>query len=410
MRPSDTLQAAVQMALHPTSNVSALYGLITATPNFRFTPFLTAAPNDWTIGVSYTTSALGLGVNTGTLSTLDIDASGRVWFPSNATGKVGAAYFDPASISFNGPFNSTAMVHPQQVAIDSAGYAWYNDSATATVGAYLVTAPATTQSKSMPGTTSTSLTISGDDRVYVGVTNGSTFQLGEIPAARGSYALVSSIFGGSITFTYASASLAGDTGNGAGIAASDPVGTQFQDYLLLDGLFSIPVVSSTNGNSGQVTYTGGINYISVLSANASPVDGLCTYQDRTCHTINSGMEHGVQGMAIDGNSNLWVSESANGGVLQIAESSATSTPVPASEFLHGATGATGGGTVTATAPYGIGIDATGNVWMTNAGCNTTGCTPGNFTLTEIVGAGTPTITPVSAQITGGGDVGTKPTH
>ena len=78
--------------------------------------------------------------------------------------------------------------------------------------------------------------------------------------------------------------------------------------------------------------------------------------------------------------------------------SATANPVPATEFLHGATGATGGGTVTATTPYGIGIDATGNVWMTNAGCIATGCTPGNFTLTEIVGAGVPTITPVSAQI------------
>ena len=46
--------------------------------------------------------------------------------------------------------------------------------------------------------------------------------------------------------------------------------------------------------------------------------------------------------------------------------------------------------------------------MTNAGCNTTGCTPGNFTLTEIVGAAGPTITPVSAQITGGNLVGTRP--
>ena len=151
------------------------------------------------------------------------------------------------------------------------------------------------------------------------------------------------------------------------------------------------MVSATNANSGQVTYTGGINYISVRSAptTGSSTDGLCDYQDRTCHTINAGTKHALQGMAIDGNSNLWVSESANGGVLQIAESSATANPVPATEFLHGATGATGGGTVTATAPYGIGIDATGNVWMTNAGCNTTGCTPGNFTLTEIVGAGSP---------------------
>jgi hypothetical protein len=62
-----------------------------------------------------------------------------------------------------------------------------------------------------------------------------------------------------------------------------------------------------------------------------------------------------------------------------------------------------------TAPYGVGIDATGNVWVTNAGCSVNDCVPGTFTLTEIVGAGFPTITPVSAQITSGNLVGTEPT-
>ena len=410
-RPSDTLQAAVQMALHPLSNVTPLYNLIGSTP--QFSPYLTQAPNDWTIGVSYTTSALGLGVNTGTLSTLDIDANGRVWFPSNATGKMGAAYFDPTNQSFNGPFDSTGLVHPQQVAIDSLGFAWYNDSATAKVGGYSVTAPGTAQSMSLPGTISTSLTISGDDRIYVGVTNGSTFQLGNIPANRSSYSLLSTIFGTAITFTYPSASLAGDTGNGAAIAASDPVTPQFQNYRLLVGLFTIPNASATNANSGQVVYTGestGNTYISVHSApvTGSSTDGLCPYSSFACHNITTGTRHALQGMAVDGNNNLWVSESAIGGVLQVLASNATQNPLVGNEFLHGATGAIGGGTVTATAPYGIGIDATGNVWMTNAGCNTTGCTPGNFTLTEIVGAGAPTITPVSAQVTGTGGVGTRP--
>jgi hypothetical protein len=175
------------------------------------------------------------------------------------------------------------------------------------------------------------------------------------------------------------------------------------------------IVAATGGNSGQVTYIGGINYIGVHSAPTAGTsnDGLCAYSQGTCHNINiSGAvtKHALQGMALDGDTNLWVSESANGGVLQIPEASATANPVPATEFLHGATGATGGGTATATTPYGIGIDATGNVWMTNAGCIATGCTPGNFTLTEIVGAGAPTITPVSAQITGTGGslVGTRP--
>jgi hypothetical protein len=268
---------------------------------------------------------------------------------------------------------------------------------------------------SLPGTTSASLTISGDDRIYVGVTTiGPAFQLGEIPAGRGSYSLVSSIFGGSIMFAYPLTSVGGDTGNGAGIAASDPV-EGLQNYLLLDGLFSIPIVSAPGVSSGQVTYTGGINYVSVLSAptTGNSTDELCAYSNRACNNINvngATTRNAPQGMAIDGSSNLWVSESANGGVLQIAESNATATPVPANEFRHGATGATGGGTATATTPYGIGIDATGNVWMTNAGCNTTGCAPGNFTLTEIVGAGVPTITPVSAQITSGSLVGTRPTN
>ena len=416
-RPSDTLQAAVQMALHPLSNVTALYNLIGSTP--QFSPYLSQAPNDWTIGVSYTTPALGLGVNTGTLSTLDIDTNGRVWFPSNAAGKIGAAYFDPISISFNGPFNSTALVHPQQVAIDSAGYAWYNDSATATVGGYLTTTPATTQSLSLPNWTSSSVTISADDRIYVGVTNtnGSTFQLGRIPAGappRTGYSLVTAIGGGSIVFTHPSASLAGDSLDGAGIATADPGGTELEDWRLFLGLFAAPVLSATNANSGQVVYTTGINYISALSAptTGGPTDGLCDYQNAACNTINvngATTRHGPQGMAVDGNNILWVSESANGGVLQIPVSAATANPVIATELLHGATGATGGGTVTAIRPYGIGIDATGNVWMTNAGCNTTGCTPGGFTLTEIVGAATPTIAPASAQITSGTDlVGTEP--
>ena len=330
-RPADTLQAAVQMALHPVTNVTALYNLITTTP--AFVPQLTSAPHDWTIGVSYTTSALGLGVNAGTLSTLDIDTNGRVWFPSNAAGKIGAAYFDPASLSFNGPFNSTTLAHPQQVAIDANGYAWYNDSATGTgtVAGYLTTAPSMTQALSLPNTTSTSLTIGANDGIYVGVTTaGPAFQLGNIPADRGSYTLLSGLLG-VVMFAHPSASIAGDTGNGTGIAASDATSGQLQDYLLLGGQILLPILSATNANSGQVVYTTGINYISALSAPAtgSSTDALCDYQDRACNTINvngATTKHAVQGMAVDGSSNLWVSESANGGVLQIPVSAERRTP------------------------------------------------------------------------------------
>ena len=213
------------MALFPAAQVDNLYNLITTTA--PFTPYLTAEPNDWTIGVSYTSSAVGLAVDTGTVSTMDIDASGRIWFPSNAAGEAGAAYFDPASQSFNGPFNTTGLVHPQQVAIDANGYAWYNDSAAATVPAYLTSAPMTTQTVSLPSTTSDGLTVGGDDRVNVGITSGSVFELANVSADRATFAVDPGI-----TFVFPVASIAGDIADGDAVTITNSGTTQMRSYYV----------------------------------------------------------------------------------------------------------------------------------------------------------------------------------
>jgi hypothetical protein len=408
-RPSDTLQAAVQMALFPTTQVNNLFNLQTPQAPFAGLP---TPPNDWTIGVGYTSSAVGLAVDTGTLSTLDIDASGRIWFPSNAAGKAGAAYFDPVGQSFNGPFNSTSLVHPQQVAIDANGFAWYNDSAATTVAGYMISAPMTTQTASLPATTSNSLTVGGDDRINVGVTNASVFRLANISADRTSFSLAPGI-----SFIFPVASMAGDIANGDAVTISNPVTTQMRSYYVSAVPAATDIVNS-NDDSGQVIYTGN-DYISVrsYSGTGNNNDALCIYSQARCFNVQGVTKNTGQGIAIDGGKNLWVAESSNGGVVQVPINSPTGTDgaiylnpsgannVPNNEFLHG----TGNGG-TATMPYGIGVDATGNVWVTNAGCSTNDCAPGSFTLTEIVGAGFPTITPVSAQITGGNLVGTEPTH
>ena len=410
-RPSDTLQAAVQMALHPISEVTNLYNLINTTP--AFTPYLTEPPNDWTIGVAYTNSSVALAVDTGTLSTLDIDASGRVWLPSSAEGKAGAAYFDPASQSFNGPFNSTGLVHPQQVVIDANGYAWYNDNVTPTVAGYLISAPTTTQSESLPRTVSTSLTVTGDGLIGVGVTVGELFSIATIPADRSSYSLISEI-----SFPYRAASMAGDVNNGGAVAVSSPTTTQMQNVYVSSTGGVTTIVSAKNTYSGQVIYTGN-DFVSIRSAptKGSSNDGLCIYSTATCYSIHGGTKNALQGMAIDGHKDLWVTESGNGGLLQVPENNPTASfgsvyvdptggNVSANEFLHGL-----GNGSTMPLPYGIGVDATGNLWVTNAGCTEDGCTPGSFTLTEIVGAGFPTITPISAQIPNGTNlVGTEPTN
>ena len=55
---------------------------------------------------------------------------------------------------------------------------------------------------------------------------------------------------------------------------------------------------------------------------------------------------------------------------------------------------------TMSVPYGLAIDNSGNVWVSNAGCVTrtaTLCTPGPLVLSELIGAAGPTITPIAAQ-------------
>jgi len=63
--PVNTFQAALDIAQYPGNNVSSLYSLVSAQSAFPST--LTAAPNDWTIGITYTnsllTSGVGLGIN-----------------------------------------------------------------------------------------------------------------------------------------------------------------------------------------------------------------------------------------------------------------------------------------------------------------------------------------------------------
>ncbi|HZQ45007.1 MAG TPA: hypothetical protein VFA99_17275 [Acidobacteriaceae bacterium] len=406
-RPSDTLQAAVQMALHPTTEVANLYNLGTTTPPFSGLP---TQPNDWSIGVSYTSSSVGLSVNTGTLSTLDIDSAGRIWFPSNASGQVGAAFFDPTTQSFSGPYNTTGLVFPQQVAIDANGYAWYNDSANTTVPGYLVTGPATTESVSLPNTNSESVTVGGDDRINVGITDGGRYELANISTSRSSYSIASGV-----TFAFPVQSIAGDISDGDAVAITDPTTSTLRNYYV-KGTTSTQVVNS-NDDSGQVIYTGNDD-IDVRSAGTGGANAaLCFYSAATCYNFKGGLQDAVWGAAIDGGKQIWVADATAAGVLQVPVNNPTATGssiylnsngnlnIPANSLLHGS-----GNGGTATIPYGIGVDVTGNVWVTNAGCTTTNCTPGTFTLTEIVGAGYPTITPVSAQITSGNLVGTEPTQ
>jgi hypothetical protein len=429
--PYDTLQAAVEIALSEYSisasqsagTVSNLYSLQGVTPAFG--GGLTAQPNDFTIGISYTSSAFGLAVTNGIASTLDIDSSNRIWFPSNASGKIGAGYFDPTSRTFGGPFNSltSPLVFPDQVAIDQSGYVWYNDIGSANVDGFLSTAPTTVQAFSLALSTSNALTIGKDNKVNVGIAAaGNNNELANINAARTSYSLEAGTSGG---FANPVTSIAADPSLDNGVATTNASGTSLQDYLVTPSPLRVTSeITSTKDDSGQVIYVGsnpndgttndfvGTRPFSSSANGTIANDGICIFSIQKCKNIKGKNTNSPVGIAIDGAKNLWLPESANGGLLQVTPTGTGNSPyinagggVPNSEYLHDSSN---GGTL--TIPYGVAIDKEGNVWISNAGCTTAPfCVPGSFTLTEIVGAAAPTVIPVSAQIQFG-LTGTEPVH
>ena len=173
--PIDTLQAALNIAQNPGSNVSAIYAQIALVTPFG-TPSYTAAPTDWALAIVYQGAGVAFGDNNGAgdydATGIAIDANGNVWVPvdcgsdvadqsSANTGAGNCGYGNgvvavfsnlgvPLSPSatptsaggYTGPVSgSKSILNPQSIAIDQNGYAWignYPASYTSTAGSITV--------------------------------------------------------------------------------------------------------------------------------------------------------------------------------------------------------------------------------------------------------------------------------
>jgi hypothetical protein len=263
----------------------------------------------------------------------------------------------------------------------------------------------------MANTVSDSLTIGDDNRVNVGIDNGN-FGIANISADRKSYTMETGP-----NFNYPAISMSGDAVGGEAVTTGDYIVRQMQSYYV-DPTGTTTDVVNVGALSGQVIFTAN-DFVAVHQHSTrlgSPFDGLCIYSAQACYPFSNSLNNTPAGIAIDGASNLWVAEAGDASILNIPVTTPgtgsgtvylnSSNTIPYFEYQHGANN---GGTL--VKPMGIGVDNEGNVWVSNAGCTTFDCAAGSFTLTEIVGAAAPTVTPVSGQITGTNNlVGTEPTY
>ncbi len=371
--PTDTATAAVNIAHNPGANVASLFALQGATPPFQ--PALSAAPNDFTLAISFTAA------NMGTPEELAIDSSGNVWVSNNPGGAGLTNNFlfefgsDGTLLSGANGYTGGGLSYPGGLAIDGNGNVWlanggnsvseFNSSGTA---------------KSGPS----GYTGSGMDdpwQIAIDASNN----------AWSSNFLSAYITKISPTGVILSGS-AGYTGSGFSdpfyIAIDTSGNAWISDDTFLDELSPAgSVLSGSDGFSGAglnepgqiaIDSVGNVwapnagggsgTSISKLSPAGAAISGPGGY--------TGGGLNAPQYLAIDANGNVWVANTIGN---SISEFNSSGTAITGSNgFLAGL-----------NSPDSVAIDSTGDVWVSDAG---------NARIVEFVGLASPVVTPIVANL------------
>jgi sugar lactone lactonase YvrE len=383
---TDTLQAILDMARNPTNvgNVSTPpFSLVSPTP--PFVPNLGATPpNDWTLGLSYT-SATTLGtpaysfLKTG--YQLAVDSVGNVYVvnsPGSTSGN-SVAVISPAGKAVGSLLSGSVLGSPRGIAIDTNDNVWVSNNASATNSLVEYTTGGSINTFTSPAVLY-GIAINGNNDVFV--TEAASQELLELTGGAGTLANVASL-------GVSAESIAIDPSNNVWVANS-------ASSTVTEAKFNCTTLPCTFGS--KVSFTGLTNAFAVaIDQNAIPwvsnasTTNKVTMLDLT--TPTSGGTASVSGLgglsapdfiAMDGASNLWAPNSTGGSVTEIAAGSTTTALSPSTGFTH-----------TFATPRAIAIDSSGNVWVVSVAGSSSVTTP---VLTEIVGAAVPVVTPLSKAV------------
>ncbi len=366
---TNTIDAMLDIAQHPAQNQSALFGLVTGTAPFQ--PTLAAAPNDWTVDIKYTGGGLDAS------KAIAIDSSGNVWV-TNLNNSLSEFSSTGTAISPAAGYTGNGLNVPWGIGIDPSGNVWAVDSNSNALSKF-----------SSTGTAIASYTGGGLTTPY-GIGIGGT---GVVWAAN-----ISTVSAFLNTGTVQTGSPYAPTGGGTQdyyCIAIDGSGNVWASNKLATG--NVEKWSSTgaviaNYNAGPQANSWGIAidssaHVWVANNSAKSVTEL-NNNGTLVGTYTVGGLNTPQGLAVDGLGNVWVINNSANSVTELNNSGAALSPT---------TGFLGGGL---SGTFDVAVDGSGNVWVSN---NTTG----SNSITEIVGAAAPVVTPISVAVKNN-TLGTRP--
>lgn len=355
-QPADTVQAIRNISQNPGANVPALFALAGAQP---FRPALAAAPNDWTIGITFFSETMAGPYFPA------FDAAGNLWVPGYANNTL--TEFDPFGNILSGAngFTGGGLAQPFSVAVDASGNAWVSSYGAISPGAPVLSefapngTPITSNGFSCGKSCSflaidaaQNLWVSGAPQVSVVRNSGSmltaftpnSFSSGIAVDSQGRGWAIGS--GRNLSRLTVPATIA-QFGEGVTAATGNET-----NALAIDAADDIWFTSPKNNALGKFSGDG---------TALSPASGF-----------TGGGLSGPTGVAVDGSGRVWV---ANRDGSSISAFTAAGKPISTAAGFQ-APGISN--------PRGIAVDPSGNVWVTDFTGNA---------VTELLGAGSPTASP-----------------
>jgi sugar lactone lactonase YvrE len=433
----DTLQAAYYLATNPTSTVSGtsnisagndIFGIAVA--NSPFQPSLSAAPSDWTIGVTYgSNSSQTISSTTVYLLTepsyVGVDSNGNVWvanFKTTNSATLGnsATELSPVGVPMTQVFTAVNTISsPKDLVIDPSDNVWVAGYGTGGIGKKLseYTTGGTTKTFSLSVEGPDGLASDGSGNIYVADYSGT--------AGSGDIELIPAGSVPPITPTKIASNVSVGSNSNLAIDGygdlwlSNNTGTAITQFICTySGTPSLPTscsatsttvggaagaqaIAVANGNNifvGDYSATAGDGAVSEIAAtNSSTITGV-----GGSPFSGGGLQNPVFSI-VDGLGNYWATNFATNAGSVSELTSAGVAVSPSSGYSHTYAGAEG-----------IAIDGSGNVWIGNSSNNAASSGTVKGFITEIVGAAAPVVTPLAAGLpttfggAGSNTLGTRP--
>jgi hypothetical protein len=386
--PTNTLDAALAIARNPANNVATLSAL--STPQAPFGPALSASPNDWTLAVSFSGGGLDLP------TAIAVDASGNVW-AANYCGS-NSACSSATKLSGNGqPSSSTGFsdgtfFENYGLGIDPKGNVWltnYNSVQVNSGHGSIAELNATGQVLSpidgySGGGINFPAAVAADTDGSIWIANQGNSTASKISNS-GSPLSGSGWGSGQL---WGPSAVAIDANHNAWFANQNAASGSVTS-VSPDGLTVKVFPSGGNQPSGIATDAIGIStntskgHVWVANYTTSSVSELRLNNDGSVTVVGTytggGIDH-PNGIAVDGSGNVWVTNYRIGPSLSEFQGANSSSP---GQPLSPAAGL--GADANLVDPFGVAIDASGNVWVSNSGASY---------VTQFLGAATPVKTPL----------------